>query len=104
MATLNELLEELANSKAGDALAEWLETPGNTEKLTRTINVLLLGLAARRFVKRGLVAGGLSEDQAKRIGTALSWAAYLIGSGFTTGQRMADDVHDETYGDDDSPE
>lgn len=95
---LDELFSNLFESKSVNQFFAWLEVPGNQEKLTRTVNIVLLGVVGRRSVRKGLVAAGLEPDKAKLIARALPWAAYLIAANATTGHHMAEDSYDDTYG------
>lgn len=95
---LDELLSDLFESKTANQLFEWLEVPGNQEKLTRTVNLLILGFMGRRAVRKGLVAAGIESEKAKLIARGLPWAAYLIAANATTGHHLAEDSYDDTYG------
>lgn len=100
----DELFNDLSKSKTVEAFFAWLEVPGNSEKLTRTLNVVLLGLMGRRAIRKGLVAAGLEAEKAKLIAKAIPWAAYLIASNATTGHHLAEDSYDDTYGELDDDE
>lgn len=97
----DELLNDLSKSKIVNDFFEWVAVPGNTERLTRTFNIVLLGLIGRRAVTKGLVAAGLEADKAKLIAKALPWAAYLIAANATSGHHLAEDSYDDTYGETD---
>lgn len=94
---LDELLNDLAGSKLAASVFETLEDDAKREKLTRSLNVLVIGLLSRRAVRKGLVASGLSEEQAKFLARAIPSAAWLIGTNFTAGSLHAEDTHDDLY-------
>jgi hypothetical protein len=85
------------NSKQFAELTAFLEDDEKREKLQRNLNVLVIGLMSRRAARKGLVAAGLSDEQAKLIAKAIPSLAWLIGTNFTSGSLHAEDSYEDLY-------